>query len=411
MKSNMKKNFFWNTLGSGLAAFNSLLFMIIVTRINGSKIAGIFTLCYATACLMFIVALYCGRTYQVTETDDKITDSEYIINRIISCVFAILCTFVFGIINGYSGIKFYVLILLCLLRILEAFSDVFHGIFQKNSRLDLVGKSLTIRSLLNVFLFFIVDYLTNNIILSCLSMVIINILVLFLFDILFSKKYISIEHKIEHINVKKIFILGFFTFGFTFLSNFLINIPRYSIDMFLDEKYQTIFGIIVMPGTFIILISQFIIQPFIMHLKKYRDLGETKKYNSLVYRIIVSILIIGLLFVLGAYFFGIRILEFMYGFHLEKYLFSLIITIIGTILYTISVVLSNSLIVLRKTKIQLFIFSLVSLVGFLISRLLVKMYSFNGGVYSYLFIMIFLVSLYIIYYFYIVKIKKIIYKK
>lgn len=411
MKSNMKKNFFWNTLGSGLAAFNSLLFMIIVTRINGSKIAGIFTLCYATACLMFIVALYCGRTYQVTETDDKITDSEYIINRIISCVFAILCTFAFGIINGYSGIKFYVLILLCLLRILEAFSDVFHGIFQKNSRLDLVGKSLTIRSLLNVFLFFIVDYLTNNIILSCLSMVIINILVLFLFDILFSKKYISIEHKIEHINVKKIFILGFFTFGFTFLSNFLINIPRYSIDMFLDEKYQTIFGIIVMPGTFIILISQFIIQPFIMHLKKYRDLGETKKYNSLVYRIIVSILIIGLLFVLGAYFFGIRILEFMYGLHLEKYLFSLIITIIGTILYTISVVLSNSLIVLRKTKIQLFIFSLVSLVGFLISRLLVKMYSFNGGVYSYLFIMIFLVSLYIIYYFYIVKIKKIIYKK
>ena len=30
-----RKNFIWNVLGTGLNAFNSLFFMIIVTRING----------------------------------------------------------------------------------------------------------------------------------------------------------------------------------------------------------------------------------------------------------------------------------------------------------------------------------------------------------------------------------------
>ena len=30
-----KKNFIWNTLGTGLNAFNSLFFMIIATRVNG----------------------------------------------------------------------------------------------------------------------------------------------------------------------------------------------------------------------------------------------------------------------------------------------------------------------------------------------------------------------------------------
>ena len=30
-----KKNFIWNTLGTGFNAFNSLFFMIAVTRING----------------------------------------------------------------------------------------------------------------------------------------------------------------------------------------------------------------------------------------------------------------------------------------------------------------------------------------------------------------------------------------
>ena len=406
MENSIKKGFFWNTLGSGLAAFNSLLFMIIVTRINGASSAGIFTLCYATACLLFIVALYSGRTYQVTEVDDNITDNEYIVNRIISCSIAIICALLFGIFSGYRGIKFYTLMLLCLLRILEALSDVFHGIFQKNSRLDLVGKSLTIRSLLNVVSFFIIDCLTKNLVLSCLIMVVFNVLVLVFFDILVSNKFRKNSCRTNYINVKRIFTLGFFTFGFTFLSNYLINIPRYSIDFYLSDKFQTIFGIIIMPGTFIILISQFIIQPFIMQLKKLRDLGDNKEYNSLVHKIILYVLIIGILFILGAYLIGIRILEFMYGLRLNKYLFSLIITLVGTVLYTISVILSNSLIVLRKTKIQLIIFLVVSIFGIIVSRVLVRIYSFNGGVYSYLIIMIALSALYIFYYICIIKYKK-----
>ena len=66
-----KKNFLWNTIGSGFNSFNSLFFMIIVTRINGIKDAGIFSLCFATASMLYIIAIYSGRTYQITETDKK----------------------------------------------------------------------------------------------------------------------------------------------------------------------------------------------------------------------------------------------------------------------------------------------------------------------------------------------------
>ena len=387
MKNNLKKDFVWNTLGSGLAAFNSLFFMIIVTRINGPKLAGIFTLCYATACLLFIVALYSGRTYQVTETDKRITDNEYIIQRIATCIIAICCLLMLVVLKNYNGIKKYTLLLLCFMRILEAFSDVFHGIFQKNYRLDLVGKSLTLRSLVDVIMFFIIDFFTKNLILSCLSMVLSNLIILVFFDIMISNKYKLNSHNIKYDNVKKIFVFGFFTFGFTFFSNYLINIPRYSIDLYLDESFQTIFGIIVMPGTFIILISQFVIQPFIMHLKKYRDSFEIKKYNTLVKKIILYVLIIGLLFILGAYLFGTAILELLYGLSLKKHLLSLLIVLIGTVLYTISTILSNSLIVLRKTKAQLIIFLVVSVIGVIMSNVLVNNYSFSGGSYSYLLIM------------------------
>ena len=63
MKNKIEKEFIWNMIGSGFAAFNSLFFMIIVTRINGIKEAGVFTLCYTTASILYIIAIYSGRKY------------------------------------------------------------------------------------------------------------------------------------------------------------------------------------------------------------------------------------------------------------------------------------------------------------------------------------------------------------
>ena len=55
------KNFIWNILGTGFNSFNSLFFLIIVTRINGVVEAGIYSIAYATALILYTVALYSGR--------------------------------------------------------------------------------------------------------------------------------------------------------------------------------------------------------------------------------------------------------------------------------------------------------------------------------------------------------------
>ena len=77
MNDNLKKSYIWNTIGSGFNSFNSLFFLIIVTRINGIKEAGIFTFSFATAAMLYIIAIYSGRTYQVTETIKDIGDNEF----------------------------------------------------------------------------------------------------------------------------------------------------------------------------------------------------------------------------------------------------------------------------------------------------------------------------------------------
>lgn len=396
MKSNLKKSFIWNTLGSGLNAFNSLFFLIIATRINGEKESGIFTLCFTTACLMYIIGTYSGRTYQVTEQDKTASDNEFIVNRIITVIIMLIASILIGLISGYNDFKLKILIILCVVKALEALCDVFHGIMQKNDRLDLVGKSMFIRSILNICLFLIVDLKTKKLLPSCLSLVLVDILVLLFIDIRYSKKYKETKDKVNYKGALNILKLGFYTFGFTLLSNYLISIPRYAIDSYLDESFQTIFGIIVMPGTFITLISQFIIQPLIIKLKDYWSKKDKISFNNIVKKTTLAIFGIGILSIIGAYFLGVPVLNLLYGLALDKYLLSLLIILLGTTFYALSAFLSNCLIVFRKTKIQLIIYSFVAIFGIIISRILVSSYSFNGGVYSYLIIMLTLFIIYIL---------------
>lgn len=75
-QDNLKKNYIWNTIGTTFLSFNSLFFMIIVTRINGIQDGGIFSFSYASACIVNAIALFCGRTYQVTDDNKEISESS-----------------------------------------------------------------------------------------------------------------------------------------------------------------------------------------------------------------------------------------------------------------------------------------------------------------------------------------------
>ena len=71
--------------------------MIAVTRINGMENAGIYTIAYSTACILYMIGIYAGRIYQVTENNKKITDKDYILNRIISCLAIFFMCIIFSV--------------------------------------------------------------------------------------------------------------------------------------------------------------------------------------------------------------------------------------------------------------------------------------------------------------------------
>lgn len=398
---NLKKNFLWNIIGTTFCSFNSLFFMIIVTRLNGINDAGIFSFAFSSACLFYIIGVYSGRTYQVTE-EKEYNDSIYLYSKIVTCIIMLIIAFLFCIIRNYNIFKIVLIMSLCTYKMIEAFSETLYAILQKDNKLYIVGKSLFFKGILSLILFLLIDIFTKNLILSCIFIIIVNILIILIYDI---PALIKTNFKIQKfITVKKKQILsllgkGFFTFGFTFLTLYVINSPKYSVDLFMNNSSQTILGIIIMPATIVILFCQFIIQPFTMKLKDSLKKGE-KEFNNFIIKLVVGITFIGFIILICGYLLGIPVLELLYNINLDKYKSELLIIIIGATIYGITVIYSTALVTMRKTLCQFIIFIITSIFAMIITNILTNNYGIYGACASYTIIMIFLLVLYVIVYSY-----------
>ncbi len=395
-----KKNVIWNMIGATANAFNSLLFTIIVTRINGINDAGIFTYCFATACLFYMIAVYEGRTFQVTDISGKNSDTDYIYHRIITCAIMMIVTIAFSIIKKYDIYKSSILIILCLYKCIEAFCEALYAIIQKNNYLYKVGISMFLKAIIALIVFLLVNCVTKNLLVACISIPIINILILIIYDVKNIKLTKILKTKLTKQAIIKLFKIGFFTFTLTFLGNYLINVPRYAIDDRLTNDLQTIFGIIIMPATFMGLLGQYIIQPT---LTKISESIKQKRYinlRNIILYLIGIILGLGFLVTLVAYFLEVPILELIYAVELKPYFISMMIIIIGSMLYSLSTILSAVLIAMRKTTVQAIMYATTAIISTIMSYKLVEKIGVKGASITYFITMLIITTLFLIYVFY-----------
>ena len=386
---NTKKNFIWNMIGTTINAFNSLFFMIMATRINGIDDAGIFTFAFSTALLFNIIGVYSGRVYQVTDKTEA-TDKDFIISKFITCFVMLIVSILFVLINNYCFYKSSIILLLCFLKMLEAFSETIYAIFQRKDNLYLTGISLTLKSLINLFIFFIIDLLTHNLVIAIIGMIITYGLIMIFYDYINIKKKIDIQKEYKKERIITILKKGFGAFIISFLTLYLINSSKYVIDYLLVEKYQTIFGILLMPATVILLFTQFIIHPFLnlitncVHDKKYDEL------KKIIFKFLGVMILFGIVVIIVAYFLGIPVLELIYGISLNDYKKGFMVIMVGGVLYGMSSILSSILIAMRHLNIQVIIYSVVAIVITVIEYFLINIYGVMGACYAY-FIMTFIV--------------------
>lgn len=390
-----KKNFIWNFLGLSINSFTSLLFLIIINQFNSSVDGGIFTYAYSLICLTYYIGLFFNRPYQIANPQ-KYSNKEFVVNRIISNILMILVTYVLTLIFKYNIYKTSIIMLICIYRMLESMADVLYGIEQSKGELYKSGISMSFKGIIGIISFMLIDYLTHNMLLAIASLVIINIIGIISYDLPNTNKYIEKSFNLKNIfNIYKVTIP---IFVFSFLSNYLINSSKYTLDFYENAETQNIFGILLMAGTIMSLCAAYILNPYLLELKTLYKNNKYEKFDETLSRIIGMIIFIGIFLLILCSFIGIPILNFVYNIKLDTYKLDLILIIIGATFLGLVTILSNALTIFNKNNIQMYLQIINSIIAFTLSIILIKSMGLFGATLTYLIIMFLEVVEYLIVY-------------
>ena len=161
-----KQSYIWYSLGGLLNAGQSALLLIVISRTNPEADSGIYSIGYAIACLAGTIGLYGMRNFQVTDVTHRYSFSIYLKSRVISCI-AMMMLVLYYILKGlmrldYSVDKCAVILLLGLLKLVDAVEDVYHAKYQSVGRLDIAGRCMATRFMVMLLSFSVSLIFTGN---------------------------------------------------------------------------------------------------------------------------------------------------------------------------------------------------------------------------------------------------------
>lgn len=340
-----------NAAASMLDAAQSMLLLIAVTRVCGADQGGMLSISLAVAYQMVVIGRYGMRDFQATDIHEDFSFAAYVKSRIItSCM---MLAFVAGYIffNDYSLQKAGIMAAVSLYKAVDVVEDVYHGYYQRAGRLDSAALAQTIRYGTTIILYVTLLLITHDLLLSTIISASYSALIFVLLNkplrTVFSAPALA---KGQWPEVKKLLIqcapLGICAF----LQLFVINGPKYAIDVYLNDVAQTDYGAISMPLFAINLLSMSIYRPLLLnmaHLWHLSKFTELKKMMGKQFMFIAALTAAAML--LG-YLWGIPVLSLLYGIDLSGYRKALMILIFGGGAAAVSGFMTSIIAVMRLQK-------------------------------------------------------------
>lgn len=386
-----RDSYLWNMIGTILQAFQSVVFLMVLTRTVGLVQAGIFTIAYANANLFLNIGKYGMRYYQVSDVQEQYSFKEYAYSRGITVAVMVAVSFAYAgyaaVTNGYSSEKFWIIVWMCLYKAADAVEDVFCGNYQQKGRLDVASKMLVIRVGAAALVYAIGIILLQN---QLYALVIATIISYALMCWLLRDTATFLSGNKETMRTGQIIQLlksCFPLFIGSFLSFYIGNAPKYAIDAQLSDEVQACYGFIAMPVFVIGMLNNFIFNPF---LHRMAILWEKRNISEFMRKILLQIgviVLITLVCIIGAWMIGIPVLSWLYHTNLAPYKKELLILLVGGGFLGLSGMLNALITVIRFQKSVAWGYVVVAILAFLLSEPVVRMYGIMGAVAMYTILM------------------------
>lgn len=383
-KKNIERDsVFWNMMSSGMNSIVSMFLLLVVTRICGVEDAGIFSLGFSTSQMMLTIGNYGMRNYQATDLNNKYSMQVYLSSRIITNILMMGIVFIFVISEGYFLEKAMVTILLCLLKVTDAIDDVYGGNYQKNGRLDISGKIMTIRILLYVVAFCVGLIVTKSIISACFCAILVSSISLYVLVIstreLFKLEKPCAVNKNVILLLKECFPLCISAF----LQIYMGNASKYAIDANMSEVSQASYNYLFMPCFVINLFVGFALQPLLVKMSSAWLHQQYRKFLKLCGAIFGAAVFLAIVVIVLGRLLGCQILSIVFGVDLLQYKDALTVLLIGGAFFAFSVIEQIILTVMRKQAFLILGFGIASVTAFIASDPMVAISGLQGAAWSY----------------------------
>ena len=383
------RDFMWNTIGFASWGMVFPLLTIVVTWLAGVERAGMFSFSFVMANLLYILASYGVRTYQVSDISEYHSFADYQANRIATClvmvfVGLILCNFL-----GYVGEMFVMSMGIFVFKAIDALGEVYEGRLQQVDKLYLGGVSLTLRSVVGFALFSIALAVTGDMGIAAIVMTIGAACTLVFVTIPLTMFETPKSSPLNLRSVRLLFQECFPVFLALFLYALVDNMPKFVMQgAALPYDNQLYFNALYFPAQAILITVGMIYKPLLVKLANvWADESRRKRFDLVILAmlaLIVGITVIGILFMNWI---GIPIMSFMYGLDFKPFKqLSFIMLAAGGVTAAIDF-LYQVITILRRQQVVLGLYMITFGFSLLVLILMTTMMKLQGAVVGYLIVM------------------------
>jgi O-antigen/teichoic acid export membrane protein len=331
---------------------------------------------------MMVIGGFEVRTVQSTDIKNEYKFQTYFTLRIITCILMMAICGVYAYKSNFDDITSRAVWVFGLYKAVEIFADVFSGVYQQKDRIDLCGKTFTVRALLTSLTFSIILAQTKDLIIAGIAMVVVSVILLFIYDVRLVKIFNDIKIAISFEKIIPLIKAVMPLFISAFIMMYINNAPKYAINKYCTNIEQNKYSILFMPAFVINLFSLFLFRPILVDMAVKWNNYDNKAIISYIKKSMLSIFLISVLCIFGGVLCGIPLLSIVYGVDLydSKVVFIIIMTYggfnaIGNYFYYVLTVMR------QQSKIMIgYMISFVMI--FFLAPLLVKKFSLLGAALS-----------------------------
>ena len=370
-----KYKYIWFTMGTACFALATLVMTIVISRFLGEAKAGMFSIGLSIAQWLVTIAYFEIRTYQVTDVKNEYPFGYYFTLRLMMCLITFLASIVYVVFNY---------------KILDSVADTFEGEFQKEERIDMSGKSEFYRIFFSILVLVVTVIITRNLIFSLICMNVVALLIILCLDASVAAGRVKICIVMDYRRVFVLFKVCLPLAISTFLSNYIINSSKLSVDRMLGDAAQLYYTAVFMPNMVINLFSGIIFKPMQTSMAVNYYEKKYKNFWHIIFRMFAIIAGFTLICEVGAYILGIPVLSWLYGVNLRDYKMTLLLLLLCGGVNAVNIIFYYVLAIMRKQKYMTILYLIVCGVALIIMDPITGRLGLNGAALGYLILVVLL---------------------